>query len=342
MHQRVRQLFAATIACTVANLAHARPPAAEPSSPRALARQLGDQGFAALDRGDWRAAESFCRRADAVYHAPPILLCVARAEAQLGQLVAATEHYQRIIDEGPPPEANAIMLKAIESAKKEIGPVKARCARLVVRVAGFPAATTPAFVVTIDDTAIPNETLGRERLVDPGPHRIAARAEGYVPAENSVTSVEGGSHDISLALTRETPPEVAAAPTPAMEPVPPPPHARSQGGTQRTLGFVALGVGGAGLVTGAISGLLAINAHSSLSSSPCSTGCDRAAFNGYESDRSRYQTTSTIATVGFTVAAVGGIAGAILLLTQPTSHTSTRASVMPYADTSGIGAVGRF
>ncbi|WP_394835793.1 tetratricopeptide repeat protein [Pendulispora rubella] len=341
MLQRVRHLFAAAIVCATANLAHAKPPPSEPSSPRALARQIGDQGFAALDRGDWRAAEAFFRRADAVYHVPPMLLGLARAEVQLGQLAAATEHYQRIIDEGPPPDANAIMLKAIESAKKEIGPVKARCARLVVRVAGFPAAPPPPFVVTLDDAAIPNETLGRERLLDPGPHRIVVRAEGYLPAETSVTSVEGGSHDISLALTREAPPETAA-PVPLPEPMMPPPRESAHGGTQRTLGFVALGVGGAGLVTGALSGLLAIGARSSLTSSACSTGCDRAALDAYDSDRSRYQTTSAIATVGFTVAAVGGITGAVLLLTAPTSRTGTRATIMPYADASSIGAVGRF
>ncbi|WP_394829608.1 hypothetical protein [Pendulispora albinea] len=347
----------AAMVCTLCAMAidpgaaHAQtpPPAGDRASARASARELGERGFKALDRGEWRVAETLFRRAETFYHASSLLLGLARAEAQLGDVVAATEHYQRIIDEGPMPEANPVMIKAVESAKREIGPVKARCARVVVRVTGLTArAPAAAPVVTLDETGLPGDALGGERLVNPGTHHIAVRVEGEGAAETSVTVAEGESREVSLTLTRE-PTETAEAQAPSpIVPSSPPPRTHDPSSMQRTLGIAALGLGGAALVTGTISGILALGVKSSLSGSPCATGaagCNRAALDSYQDDLSRYHTTTAIATVGFGVAAAGGIAGAILLLTapsHPSNASSGRATILPYAGADGIGAVGRF
>jgi len=341
-----RYLVMATLACAVATApraAHAQPASADSATARANARDLGERGFAALDRRDWRAAETFFRRADSTFHAPTLLLGLARAETQLGELVEATNDYQRIIDEGlPPGEVNPFLTKALESAKREIGPVKARCARVVVHVVGPTEPSPSAITLIIDDASVPSDALGGERLLNPGLHRIATRAEGYVPAETSVTLREGESRDVSLILAREA---STGAPLPGPNGISTSPHATHDGspsGTQRNLAIASFAVGGVGLLTGAVSGILALNAKSSLSGSACATGCNQSALDAYEDDRSRYNTTTTVATIGFTVAAVGGIAGAILLLTAPRSRTATRPTILPYAGAGSVGAVGRF
>src|SRR3954447_24828622 len=71
-----------------------------PDADRATARELAEQGKEALDRRDFAVAEDRFRRADALIHAPTLLLGLARAEAGLGKFLAAQESYERILREG--------------------------------------------------------------------------------------------------------------------------------------------------------------------------------------------------------------------------------------------------
>ena len=73
---------------------------AQSDADRATARELGQQGFQALDAKDYKTAEDRLRRADQLVHAPTLLLGLARAEAGLHRYVHAQETYQRIIREG--------------------------------------------------------------------------------------------------------------------------------------------------------------------------------------------------------------------------------------------------
>jgi hypothetical protein len=64
---------------------------AQPSdADRATARSLGLEGQQALKRGEYQAALDLFRRADALYHAPTLLLGIARAQAGLSILASLT------------------------------------------------------------------------------------------------------------------------------------------------------------------------------------------------------------------------------------------------------------
>ncbi|MDP9152224.1 MAG: hypothetical protein M3O36_20045, partial [Myxococcota bacterium] len=73
--------------------------------------------------------------------------------------------------------------------------------------------------------------------------------------------------------------------------------------------------GGAGLIAGAVAGMVAAGQHSGLANA-CTPKClpDR------RKDLDAYHTVATIADVGFAVAGAGMAAGIVLLLTQPTPH----------------------
>src|SRR5579859_3817898 len=105
---------------------------AQSAADRATARELGLDGQAALDRKDYATAEDRFRRADALFHAPTLLLGFARAEAGLGKVVNASEAYNRIIREGVAPGASEAFTHALESAKAEAGAVQARIANVTV------------------------------------------------------------------------------------------------------------------------------------------------------------------------------------------------------------------
>ncbi|WP_394828546.1 hypothetical protein [Pendulispora albinea] len=342
-----RTAVAMACVCASAPAAHA-----QSQADKAQARELGERGYSALDRGDWTAAQDLFRRAEALYHAPTLLFGLAHAEVRLGHFVEATEHYQRMILEGPPPGASAVMRKAIEEAKRAIEGVKKRRARITVTVR-FEGArprdpATDALSVTLDDAKLANDALGSERHVNPGSHRIEARAPGYTDAIQSVSLAEG--EHTAVALTLEPAPVPPASPTP---------HGASlgrnsgavvdasQGSAGRTLAYVALGVSGAALATSAIFGVVALRAKGSVSDSPCAAGpCEDGALDAYRDDRARYYTAGAVSTAGFAVFAAAGIAGGVLLLTAPSATArpamGTTGSIAPYVGAGNAGVVGRF
>src|SRR6266542_5174969 len=93
-------------ACGLA-LAPVKASAEAPDADRTMARAMAEEGQDALERRDYRVAEDRFTRADALIHAPTLMLGLARAQAGLGKLVEAHESYQRILREGVKPGSPA-------------------------------------------------------------------------------------------------------------------------------------------------------------------------------------------------------------------------------------------
>lgn len=329
------------IALTLAVMLGASSAAAQNDANKTQARELGEKAFAALDHQDWAQAETLFLQAEALYHAPTLLLGAARAEAHLGKYIEAWESYHRILLEGAPPGANPILLKAIEDAKVEIEQVAGKRAKVTMTVSG---ADSPK--VTLDGAVLPNAALGVERPVNPGKHTVHAEAAGMKPADGTFTVDEGKATTFALALEKD-PNAEAPPPPPVTQPGTTTPGAdtgASPGSMNRTLAYVAFGVGGVGLVTGVITGIMALGKHSDLQSNPCSTApCNSADGSAFNSDLSSYHTVSTISTIGFIVGVVGGAGGAVLLLTAPKKEAQARTfTIAPTVGLGTVGAVGRF
>jgi hypothetical protein len=314
---------------------------AQSAADRATARELGQDGQTALDAKNYAAAEDLFRRADALFHAPTLLLGYARAEAGLGKVVNASEAYNRIIREGVAPGGPDAFVKAVDAAKSEATAVEARIASVTVTVTG---PDTPT--VTLDDQPLPIAALGVKRPVDPGPHVVKATAPGWDPAETSFTVVDAGSTSATLTMSHS-----AAAPTPLAATGSPSPlvtpassstadtadhgSTASHGSWQTPVGWVGIVAGGVGLATGAVTGVLAIGKHSTLETE-CKTDCKQG-------DIDSYHAIGAISTVGFIAGGVLAGAGLILLVTAPSSSPSTGATtVTPYVGFGSFGAVGSF
>ena len=115
----------------------------------------------------------------------------------------------------------------------------------------------------------------------------------------------------------------------------------------RTFAYVAFGVGGAALLVGAVTGILAIGKHGDLKDACPDATCPSTK----QSDVDSYKTMGTISTVGFVVGGVGVAAGAILLLTAPKQesalarYTTVRVAGMtlkPYVAPTAAGLIGSF
>ena len=285
----------------------------------AQARQLGGQAQAAFDAGNYAESEKLWTAAAKLYsQAPTLTLGLARTQAKLGHVVGAQESYNKIIREwGNNPSPPPAFKDALEAAKAEVGAVSAKVASVVVTVEGMAPGGDPK--VTIDGQPVPAAALGLKRPVDPGQHVVKSAADGYKAAETNFSVAEGGSADAKLKLEQVA--GAAAAVPPGGEPggdTGP----QTGKGSNKTLAIVAFGVGGAGLVFGGITGILAIGKHGDLNDKCPGGTCPASA----QSDVDSYKTMGTLSTVGFIVAGVGAAAGVILLVTSPKESASNGGS----------------
>jgi hypothetical protein len=185
-----------------------------------------------------------------------------------------------------------------------------------------------------------HEALGVERFVNPGPHVVKASAPGLKEATREFTIPEGGAQSVAVALEKDQGSPVASetSPTPVTHPL----AADTQGKPNRLPAIIAFGVGGAGLVLGAVTGGLALGKHGTLHNECPGNVCPPSA----SSDLSSYHTMGTLSTVGFIVAGVGAAGGVVLLFVGPKTQAAPSAAqtfqVTPYVGAGSVGAVGRF
>jgi len=283
------------------------PAAAEPSpADRATARTLAQEGHTALRNGDYAMATDRFSRAVSLVHAPSLLVDLARAQLGMGKLVDAYENYNRIIREGVSPGAPASWVKALADAKAEVAAIPPRLPWVTITVAG---PSEP--VVTIDGAPIGAASLGVKRPADPGQHEIRASGAGFLPATKTIALKEGESLAVAIEL-EEAPPDLEAEPseTLAAEPLS---SEEQPAGWRKPAIITAFAVGGAGLLLGGVTGVLAISKRSKLSDDCTNAVCGPA----QKPDLDNYRALGTLSTVGFVVAGVGGAAGAVLLFTTP-------------------------
>ncbi|WP_437820679.1 hypothetical protein [Sorangium sp. So ce1078] len=299
---------------------------------RATARSLAVEGQEALERKDFSAALDRFRRADAIIHAPTLLLGVARAQVGLGQWVAAQESYSRILREGAPDKSPEQFFEALAAAQRELDALAPRIPQVLISVRGPDTAA-----VTIDGEPVPRAAVGVRRPVDPGGHTIRAEAAGFAPVEVKVTLAEGASETVALDLKPVAPPP-SAAPPPPIAPAPDAGPAASSGSSRTVLGIAALGLGGVGLATGAVGGVLAIGKHRDLAERCPGDLCDPS----LQGDIDSYHAMGTLSTIGFAIGAVGVGAGAFLLLTAPRSPQRAGISITPVIGLGSAGAKGSF
>jgi hypothetical protein len=162
---------------------------------KSTARGLATEGVAALDRKDYTTAADRFGRADSILHAPTLLLGLARAQVGLGRWVSAQETYRRLVNEGAQPGSPAAFVRAVEEGTRELDALAPRIPSLTIEVRGTTAAR-----VLLDGAPVPAAAIGVKRPVDPGPHVITASADGFAPAEARAVSVESRTGSVTLEL----------------------------------------------------------------------------------------------------------------------------------------------
>lgn len=286
---------------------------------RNQARTAFEAAQAAYDQADYKTAYQQFSVAYELIPSPHAAYWIAKSlDGQGDRQADAARAYRTFLNDPNSSQAGA---EKVEEAK----------ARFEVLRAALPATVTvttePAGAgITVDGAATTSVSPTTLELSQ-GPHKIEATLEGYETAKIDVT-VQGGDSVEQKIQLEAAPALVATAPAPAPAPTPEK--------KERSLvpAYVTLGLAAAGLATGTVFGVMALNDKSDYDDNPTSDKADDVERN------------ALIADMAFGVALTLGITGIVLLTTddepeQPKAASKSRLIVAPYAAPNGGGAAAR-
>jgi len=278
---------------------------------RVQARAIAAEGSEAFEQRDFPRALALFQRASTIVQAPTITLMQARTLVELGRLMEALDQYaatQRMVAIDP---TNDAYRQAADAAQLELDPLLKRIPTVRVHVQG--TAPDEQVDIFIDGKQLSPQVAAVERLVDPGHHRIEARASLGRTGSTEIDLPERARADAEVKL----PPLPTAAPVAVPPPPPPPPPPAESSHWQSTLGW-SLAIGGAAFtVAGVVTGAMALSDKSTLDDA-CKPGCPPSEANTID----QWRTERTLSYVSFGVGAAGLIGGTVLILTSPKSAVS--------------------
>jgi hypothetical protein len=258
-------------------------------------------GRKAVQAGDWATACAKFAESERIEPAPGTLLNLADCEDHTGQLVSAHEHFGVAASGFPRGDARRTLALAREAQ------VDKRIVRLTLRLA---PSGPPDAVVHRGDAVVPASALGAPMLVDPGSMTLVVTARGHADRPYTLSLHEGDQVEQMLEVgdvQTGTPSPASAAPAataPAAVSGPAAPPVTGRG--RRTVGFVLGGIGVAGLATGAVTGLLALDRASTVKSHCPDLACDPQGLSA----ASQGQWLAPTSTVAFVAGGVLVAAGA--------------------------------
>lgn len=309
---------------------------------RAAARALGYEGISDFEAGSFAAASDKLDRAYRALRAPSLGLWSARAFEKTGKLVAAAERYLEVQRLDPGSGDVAVQKQAQAEAETEHAALVARIPNVVIKVEGAPANDV---TVSANGAVVPSSLMGAKFPVDPGIVTLEAR-HGERMAREQVTLKEGETKTVVFRFAAAVAQAITApAPVATGAATPPPPDERpseqpSSGSGTRMVGFVTIGVGGAAIVAGAVTGGIAMAKRESIEGCE-GTRCPPSAAG----DVGAYNDLRTISSVCFIGGAVLAATGVVLVLVAPKSGAPSAALREPSLSLSpwvGGGTAGLF
>jgi hypothetical protein len=337
---------------------------AQTDEQRAAARSLATEGATAFNEARYQEAVDLFSKAEALVHAPPHLLFLARSHAKLGQFVKAREAYMKIVKETLPSNASPAFRNAQSSAGDEVQLIEPKIASLTVKVEGGQGASDLA--VLVDGAPINSVLIGVAQPIDPGQHKVEAGATGLRAPEQAVTLGEGERKTIVLKLESApgAAPLVAVAQAPAATPAPQPattttpasspaptdkgPAPADDKSGLRIGSYAAFGVGVLGLAAGTFFTLQSSSKRKDADDKWDECGGD----SGCREDNPLAQevddldrdadSAQTLGIVGFAVGAVGLGVGTTLFIMSSGGSSENATRIEPYVGLGRLGVKGRF
>jgi hypothetical protein len=303
---------------------------AQSADSSALAEQLFNQARDLVKANKWTEA---CPKFEASLRYDPVLgtrLNLATCYEHIGKLASAWGLYRESIDAAK----KAGDAKRADYAQKQATALEPRLPKLAISA---PVNKPAGFVVKRDGTPIDAGELGSALYVDPGTHEVVASATNYEPYTVTVTLVEGKTETLSIppliakpAATEDKKPEDEQEVDTA---------AISAKARQRK--FIALGLGGGGVVALAVGLVFGAKASSSYDDAKKLCGdklvCSMENFDKGKKLVSDARSAGTISTVLVGVGIAAAAAGAVVYFTAPKAPERATARLVPVPQDGGMG-----
>ncbi|MBX3184790.1 MAG: hypothetical protein KIT72_07920 [Polyangiaceae bacterium] len=258
----------------------------------ATANRLADEGRKAEAAGDFESALAAFEESGRLHDTPANRRRLARAKAGLGRLLEARSELAHVVEDAKAPRDQ------VRRAQAELEALNARIPKLRLDV-------DAQFSGEIELNGEPLTSDQVEIDLDPGSHKLFAAEEGYRSLTENFELTEGERVTLRVALE----PLPVGAPPVAQDAAPP----EKDGISQRTWGYVSLGVGVVGVAVGGYFGLSAQSTRDDLRDACPNDRCPAGLRSRYDEGERQ----AMWSTVGFIIGGAGLITGAALLLTAP-------------------------
>ena len=308
---RHRLLRRVTGTAFAALLAFAPVASADPTAADVLlARQLGNEGIELANKGECEPAIQKLQRAEALHHAPTLLVRIGECHLKLGKFVDALSILDRAAREQLGPTPPKAFVTAQQRAQTLVLEIRQKIGTLRVDASGWRGGVT----FMLDGDELKEAALGLDRPIDPGTHVVEATTAGGQRIRREVSVKEGAAETIALELPA---PVSVAAVTPAALPAA---AVRSSSTTRTTLGWGLTGGGAVAIVAGAIFAGVTVSRKADLDASCPDKACPTSSRSEFDAAN----TTATLSGIALGVGVVAIAAGVLLLVTRKSSGRGAR------------------
>jgi hypothetical protein len=232
---------------------------------------------------------------------PNARLYVGHCLQQLGKYVEAHKAFTAVVKQTTQ-RGDTKYETTREAALAQLGLLEPRIAKITVSLVEVPS----GLAVTLDGATLEEKDLGSAVVVEPGVHRLEGAATDMVPVRREI-SVDMGESKTTILIFKK----VDVTPSTTGPAASKPEATASKPFPMRTAGFVAGGVGVAGLTVFTVAGLMAKSTFNRMSDVCGAAGCSDP---GQISEIEKGSSQQTWANVGLVVGLVGITAGATLVI----------------------------
>ncbi len=308
---------ACILSLSVNALAQGSPP---PDGNKELAREWANKAKERYDAGDYQGAIDGIREAEKHARPPTFTRLSALAHERLGKLVEAQRLHQSVADLTLAKDAPEAWVNAKAASETDLKALALRIPKLEIVVSG---ASAPDLELTLDGAPFDIGQLGRAVPQNPGVHTVVVRGRGRAPVTRSVELREGATERVEIAVP------APSRPPPGPKALPPSSSPPGSGvAVPPALRIVAFGVGGAGLIAGAVTGGLVLGEMGKLGDGSCIVEikkCDAGSKAGVES----LGLLADISTASFIAGGVFVAAGVVLSVLPGKKQPSVGVAVSP-------------
>lgn len=278
---------------------------------RERARPIAHDAYLRFEAGDYPAAIDLFRQAEAIYHAPPHLLFIARSQVKLGRIMDAHKSYLAVTSEKLAAYAPDAFRQAQGEAQVELAELRKRIPVVKVIIRGVDAKRVR---VSIDATVVTPRPDGHE--LAPGAHTIVAeQLDGGERIVKRIALAEGARDDVVFELT---PPRPARR----IEPAPPAEETHSL----LVPSLVCFGVSAAALAAGAATGIVSLRKVEAIKERCVDNHCPPADESEADEARALGHASTVLLVVGGAALAAGVT---LLIVGWPDDDSAARLELRP-------------